>query len=658
MRRDAIDARRIGLTSRQILPFLDHVLASVLLLVVSSFWLGRPLWWAAKSLILLVGIFAAAYLACAIVLAWMRPQAGRKGFALTLVCGLAAFGLAFMALKFAEWRWSEQFEGELPHAAAFAMSGLGMALLLASNLARDTIARKFPFFVPMVLLAALAVAWYAVVRRAEPSPAEEVAYLDSSLHVLKTTTYRKWIGDGGWRGGAIAAFDDGYVVASGRGAFYFVTEKDDGKSLAVRPLDYAVPFNPDEFSRAGHAAFGTEWTDEHHGERLRVADLLVQARAGGVYRLFVSHHFWKTPEKCYVVRVSMMEGSRSELLDAGELAWRTVYESAPCLALNVGGHRGGRFGGYQIGGAMALLGEDELLVAVGDHEFDGWNRVPPLPQDPASPYGKLMRVALDTGNSEVYSLGHRNPQGLFLDASGRLWATEHGPRGGDELNLVRRGANYGWPLVTYGTEYWLHHWPLNEAAGRHDGFEKPILSFVPSVALSSVTGVAGNLFPAWRDDLLLVSLKGDLKRVRIDDGRAVVVEPFLIGGRIRDIAQGRNGKFAMWTDGQALIFLEPADSDSPEALAFQCAGCHTFSKWERASIGPNLWKVVGRGVASAGGFEYSQAMKDFGGRWTRERLDRFLADPAGTVPGTTMQFDGIKDPAEREKLIQYLKEQR
>jgi cytochrome c len=124
------------------------------------------------------------------------------------------------------------------------------------------------------------------------------------------------------------------------------------------------------------------------------------------------------------------------------------------------------------------------------------------------------------------------------------------------------------------------------------------------------------------------------------------------------VVQGRDGRVVLWTDTQDVIFLEPADQNSPQALKMQCAGCHTFNRRETASIGPNLWEIVGRRVGADNQFRYSDPMKDFGGRWTRERLDRFLADPKGTVPGTTMQFDGIADAEQRERLIDFLEELR
>jgi hypothetical protein len=274
-------------------------------------------------------------------------------------------------------------------------------------------------------------------------PLREVSYFESSLHVVQATAYRHFIGDSA-RGGAIAAFGDSNVIGAGNGTLYDVSKNRDGATPNVRGLALRVPLNREEFGAAGRKAFGADWTDHYHRERLRVADLIVQPRPDKFYRLFVSHHWWNDAEGCYTAHVSSLEGTREALLAAGvALAWRTVYQSEPCITFNTDGVRGAWFAGYQIGGVMALLGEEALLFALGDHEFDGWNRSPILPQDPASPYGKILRIDIESGRSEIWSSGHRNPQGMWVDAAGNVWATEHGPRGGDELNLILKGANYG-----------------------------------------------------------------------------------------------------------------------------------------------------------------------------------------------------------------------
>ena len=102
---------------------------------------------------------------------------------------------------------------------------------------------------------------------------------------------------------------------------------------------------------------------------------------------------------------------------------------------------------------MLTDGPDHLLVTIGDHRW-GWAESLSLyEQIPGSHMGKLVRVAIETGDTETLTLGHRNPQGLARDKDGNLWSTEHGPQGGDELNLLEPGGNYGWPHVSYGVDY-------------------------------------------------------------------------------------------------------------------------------------------------------------------------------------------------------------
>jgi cytochrome c2 len=639
------------LNLRLIAQVLIHALAAALLIVLPALVSGRPLMRPpAMPILLTVGSFAAAYFACSMILLATEARGSRTTILRILVGGMAAIGGALLFLTIAQWQMPSRIAGESP-LVPVASSVFVLALLLALFAVRGATAAKL-----LVLAAAVALGAVAQVRMPGGRYERErvVSYLDSSLYSLKSTAYRRWIDDGGSHGGSIAAFRDGYVVADGNGALYFVRETG-GQALDVRRLAYRVPVNLPEFLRDAQRILGDRWRSRGRDDwfNLRVADLLVQSRPDGSFRMFASHHFWKTRESCAVVRVSVLEGKNDELTATDHLQWRTLYETSPCLGLSTEG-RGLAFGALQIGGAMGLVGDGGLLLAVGDHEYDGWNQRPALPQDPDSPYGKIMLIDTGTGKGEIYSLGHRYPQGLFVAASGEVWETEHGPRGGDELNHVRRGANYGWPVVTYGTEYGMHEWPFNPSAGRHDGFERPTLAFVPSLALSGLTGIAGPRFAEWRGDLVLASLHGQLRRVRVEEGRVVVDEPLAIGYRNRDIAQGADGRIAIWTDQNDLIFLEPAGTADGEALVFQCMGCHTVQEWGMGTIGPSLYRVFGRRVAAEEGFDYSPAMRDFGGRWSRERLDRFLADPAGTVPGTSMQFPGIPDAARRGQLIDYL----
>jgi aldose sugar dehydrogenase len=160
--------------------------------------------------------------------------------------------------------------------------------------------------------------------------------------------------------------------------------------------------------------------------------------------------------------------------------------------------------------------------------------------------------------AETWSTGHRNPYGLKFDVEGRLWEVEMGPQGGDELNLILPGRNYGWPAVSNGDNYdgapIPHHHP-------GDGFEPPKLWWNPSVSPSSLLIYSGALFPEWKGDALIGALSGKaLIHVRLRGDRAQKMEQWDMGRRIRAVDQGPRGEVYLLEDGSdaALLRLEPA----------------------------------------------------------------------------------------------------
>jgi len=258
---------------------------------------------------------------------------------------------------------------------------------------------------------------------------------------------------------------------------------------------------------------------------------------------------------------------------------------------------------------------------------------------------------------EIYSYGHRNPQGLFAAPSGDVWLTEHGPQGGDELNFLKQGVNYGYPIVTYGVEYGTHSWPFDPVPGSHEGYTQPYYSWVPSIAVSQLAVINDSpMFKLWRGDLMVSSLKDrSLYRMRVREQRVVMVERIPIGERIRDILQKPSGEILLWTDSGSFMIIRPSGDRITGAAVFdRCVGCHASQDGRTHGFGPDLYGVVGREVASAEDFHYSPALKAFGGTWSRERLDDFLAHPQATVPGSAMQFSGIPEPSIRTNLIDYL----
>ena len=190
--------------------------------------------------------------------------------------------------------------------------------------------------------------------------------------------------------------------------------------------------------------------------------------------------------------------------------------------------------------------------------------------------GKILRLTDDgkpapgnpflndpTAQPEIYTLGHRNVQGAAIHpVSGALWASEHGPQGGDELNLIRAGVNYGWPVITYGVNYGIGT-KIGEGTAKA-GMEQPVKYWIPSPAVAGVTFYEGDRFPKWRGDLLVATLKADaLIRVRLN-GERFVEDEFMLKGelpRVRDVRTGPDGYVYLLTDEKngAILRLEPAN---------------------------------------------------------------------------------------------------
>jgi len=209
-------------------------------------------------------------------------------------------------------------------------------------------------------------------------------------------------------------------------------------------------------------------------------------------------------------------------------------------------------------GSRLVQGLDgNLFITIGDH-YTHRDEVQRLD----SHVGKIVRIRPDgsapPGNPfygklgalpEIWSYGHRNPQGLaFHPQTGKLWEIEHGPRGGDEVNIVAPGRNYGWPVIGYGTEY--SGKPIHASTHR-DGMEQPVKYWVPSIAPSGMTFYTGNLFPAWKGSLFVGALAGrTLVRLELA-GDHVVREERLLAGlkeRIRDVRQAPDGSLWVLTD--------------------------------------------------------------------------------------------------------------
>lgn len=166
-------------------------------------------------------------------------------------------------------------------------------------------------------------------------------------------------------------------------------------------------------------------------------------------------------------------------------------------------------------------------------------------------------VHVSGARPEIWSLGHRNSQGLAIDKDGELWQSEFGPLGGDEINIIEAGKNYGWPIITYGREY------SGEAIGegyRKSGMQQPIVYYVPSLSPSGISFYEGDKFPRWKGNLFVAALSGQqLRRLVIEDNRVIFQEPLLadLKWRFRHVREGKDGFLYFSTDQGKLVRMIP-----------------------------------------------------------------------------------------------------
>lgn len=528
--------------------------------------------------------------------------------------------------------------------------------------------RRLPAAVVVVLAGAITA--YAFGRVRAPSDVKRItrdAYFSTAFYPLKATIREGWVPEPATRGGGLSMIGDRVLLGTGDGHLYVVDSPTERDGFKVAELPIQVPLNREEFATAfGGSSRQPKRSRDWHEEgdpkvqtwRFRVADVLATVDGDNVH-IFASHHYWKAEGECFAVRVSELTTPlRGFEQNISRAQWSTLYETTPCVPLKGPERKRGKnpFKGEEVGGEMLLEG-NKLLLTVGDQGFSGIASSQAFAQEPDTDYGKTLIIDLATRQRTIFTLGHRNPQGIGRTRDGKLWETEHGPQGGDELNLLQEHGNFGWPKVTYGTDYGATAWPLSERQNQHAEYRQPVIAWVPSVGIGDIAVLGDKLFPIWADNLLVGSLSSrSLYRLVIADDRAVVQEPIALDKRVRDILQMPDGRLLIWSDDAALTVLEPATTlDGASLFATSCLGCHSVVDGMSHRLGPDLFGVVGRRVGHAKGFdEYSPAMQAQSGEWDAARLDKFLQQPQAVVPGTSMAFPGVADPEHRKAIIEYL----
>ncbi|WP_290637754.1 PQQ-dependent sugar dehydrogenase [Aquisalimonas sp.] len=229
--------------------------------------------------------------------------------------------------------------------------------------------------------------------------------------------------------------------------------------------------------------------------------------------------------------------------------------------------------GRHYGSRLVWLDDGTLLMTIGDRGVE-----PERAQDPADHAGTVVRLTDDGGVPddnpfvgddsvlpEIYSWGHRNIQGMIVHPeTGDIWATEHGPRGGDELNRIEAGGNYGWPAVTRGRDYGTQDQFDGSERVHDDDMIEPVYEFLPTLAPSGLALMTGDMFSAWQGDLMAGGLRAErVRRVVLEDNAVVHEEELFYGtvGRIRDVREGPDGALYLLSeeDEGGLYRVESAD---------------------------------------------------------------------------------------------------
>lgn len=350
-----------------------------------------------------------------------------------------------------------------------------------------------------------------------------------------------------------------------------------------------------------------------------------------------------------------------------------------------------------IAARMMFLPDKTLLVAVAENHY-----YKPMAQRLDSHIGKLLRINRDGtippdnpfreiagALPEIWSYGHRVTTGLYRDPEkGTLYELEPGPKGGDELNVLKAGGNFGWATATWGFEY---NGELSGPLQSGPGIEDPILVWMPAVSPSGLTQYRGTAFPNWTGDFFVGHLSGRaLQRLRLDGRQVVLQERMLmdLGERIREVKMGPDGRLYLLTDHQngrvlrlqpgvpqvrqrdrvahklngswGLEALIPKPGDpvkGKEAFLERCAGCHGAGDVPGGEIGPNLAGVFGHKAGSRPGYSYSAAMAASPQMWNAMALELFISDPIRYLPGTNMSAPPLSDHQVVRDLVAFIEHQ-
>jgi glucose/arabinose dehydrogenase len=287
---------------------------------------------------------------------------------------------------------------------------------------------------------------------------------------------------------------------------------------------------------------------------------VMQTETGGVFGVYVDPEFADNG-LLYFTYVKAVDAGSSIALARGRLANGRLVDLVDLFVANNASDDHAHWG------SRVVMDSDRYLFMTS-----GERHVPDNAQDLASHGGKVLRL-FDDGSvppdnpfvgradaaAEIWSYGHRNPQGLaFHPENGQLFEQEHGPTGGDEINIIEPGRNYGWPVITYGDNIWGGQLP--EGTER-DGMEQPLKYFRPGIAPSGMSFYFGDRYPGWRGNLFSSTLRGHLNRLVLDGNRAIEEERLIADWRerLRDVVEGPDGYLYIATENGAIARIVPVE---------------------------------------------------------------------------------------------------
>ena len=483
-------------------------------------------------------------------------------------------------------------------------------------------------------------------------------------------------------GGGIENVDEDFkLVQDNTGAFYLVSKDGYWKPIVSAKIPRTI-FG-DEFEKLKTSNFN-DYIINRLAVDNRITDMALISNQNNKFNIFFvisklkNLNNFKNLCKSLVIYKSK-EFNKIDLLKDNlnfqSNDWTNLYETKPCLKAKIEKKINRNTNKEYLyissedpirsnrsGGNIVDFNQQELLLSVGDFNQEN------LVQAKNNDYGKYLIINKKTGQKKIFAIGSRNSQGMTMK-NNQIFSVEHGPRGGDELNLIIKNKNYGWPYISEGTDY--EYFKLSTEKKAPKNYSEPLFSWTPSIAPSSIISI--KYLDKWKNNFLIGTLgTKSLYRVKISNNNAIkVVERIQINSRTRDISEFNNGSILILGSDHNLALLTPnknmnirnsniasrIDGEiNPRLLKIfnNCASCHSVRKGINYVKGPLLYNIFQKKIASEN-YGYSNTLKNIDGVWEEKNLFEYLKNPEIFAPGTSMPAFNFENDDEINQLINILK---